>query len=200
MRDRPRLRAIEFLTGQGLARGNPQAALRAWLTARLAALPAPIAAEVRTWAEALQGRGPRAGRPRQASTIQGYLRVLQAPLASWSARYESLCQVTTGDLTAELAPLSGATRLLALTAMRSLFSTFKASRVLFTNPATPLTGPRGTTSSEPAMRRAGPLTVTPAWHASGKQISWLTAAGRVLRLRWWLQRRRANRAKYRVAP
>ena len=96
------LRAIEFLTDQGLARSNPQAALRAWLTARLAALPAPIAAEVRTWAEALQGRGPRAGRPRQASTIQGYLRVLQAPLASWSARYESLRQVTTGDLTAEL--------------------------------------------------------------------------------------------------
>lgn len=135
------LRAIEFLTDQGLARGNPQAVLRAWLTARLAALPAPIAAEVRTWAEALQGRGPRAGRPRQASTIQGYLRVLQAPLASWSARYESLRQVTTGDLTAELAPLSGATRLLALTAMRSLFSTLKASRVLFTNPATSLTGP-----------------------------------------------------------
>jgi integrase len=135
------LRAIEFLTDQGLARGNPQAALRAWLTARLAALPAPIADQVRTWAEALQGRGPRAGRPRQASTIQGYLRVLQAPLASWSARYESLRQVTTGDLTAELAPLSGATRLLALTAMRSLFSTLKASRVLFTNPATPLTGP-----------------------------------------------------------
>jgi integrase len=135
------LRAIEFLTSQGLARGDPHAALRAWLTARLAALPAPIAAEVRTWAEAMQGRGPRAGRPRQASTIQGYLRVLQAPLASWSARYESLRQVTTGDLTAELAPLSGATRLLTLTAMRSLFSTLKASRVLFTNPATPLTGP-----------------------------------------------------------
>lgn len=136
------LRAVEFLTGRGLARGNPHSGLSTWLAARLAALPAPFADEVRTWAEALQGRGPRAGRARQASTIQGYLRVLQVPLASWSARYESLRQVTTDDLTAQLAPLSGATRLLTLSAMRSLFSTLKARRVLFTNPAASLTGPR----------------------------------------------------------
>ena len=136
------LRAVEFLTDQGLARRNPQAAFDRWLAARLAALPAPVAAEVRTWTEALQGRGPRAGRPRQATTIQGYLRILHAPLASWSARYESLRQVTTEDLTAALAPLTGATRLLALSAMRSLFGTLKARRVLFTNPAASLAGRR----------------------------------------------------------
>jgi hypothetical protein len=136
------LRAVEFLTDQGLARSGPQTAHDTWLAARLAALPAPVAAEVRTWAEALQGRGPRAARARQASTIQGYLRVLDGPLASWSARYKSLRQVTTDDLTAQLAPLSGATRLLALSAMRSLFGTLKARRVLFTNPAAPLAGPR----------------------------------------------------------
>jgi integrase len=45
-------------------------------------------------------------------------------------------------VTAELAPLTGATRLLALSAMRSLFGTLKARRVLFTNPAGPLTGRR----------------------------------------------------------
>ena len=134
------LRAIEFLTDQGLARGNPQAAFDRWLAARLAVLPAPVAAEVRIWTEALQGRGPRAGHARQDRTIQGYLRILQAPLASWSAGSESLRQVTTDDLTAQLAPLTGATRLLALSAMRSLFGTLKARRVLFTNPAAPLTG------------------------------------------------------------
>ena len=134
------LRAVEFLTDQGLARGNPQAAFDRWLAARLAALPAPVAAEVRTWAEALQGRGPRAGRARQTTPSRDTCASLQAPLASWSARYESLRQVTTDDLTAELAPLTGATRLLALSAMRSLFGTLKARRVLFTNPAAPLTG------------------------------------------------------------
>ncbi len=136
------LRAVEFLTDQGLARGNPQGAFDRWLAARLATLPAPVAAEVRTWSEALQGRGPRAGRARQTRTIQGYVRILQAPLASWSARYESLRQVTTEDLTAELVPLTGATRLLALSATRSLFGTLKARRMLFTNPAAPLTGRR----------------------------------------------------------
>ena len=136
------LRAVEFLTDQGLARLNPQAAFDQWLEARLTALPAPFAADVRTWTEALQGRGPRAGRPRKTSTIEGYVRILQAPLASWSARYESLRQATTDDLTAALAPLTGATRLLALSAMRSLFGTLKARRVLFTNPAAPLTGRR----------------------------------------------------------
>jgi integrase len=136
------LRAVEFLTDQGLARGNAQAAFERWLAARLAALPAPFAADVRTWAEALQGRGPRAGRGRQPATIQGYLRILQPALASWAARYESLRQVTTDDLTGQLAPLTGATRLLALSAMRSLFGTLKARRVLFTNPAAPLTGRR----------------------------------------------------------
>ena len=147
------LRAVEFLTDQGLARGNPQAALDQWLAARLAALPAPVAAEVRTWIEALQGRGPRAGRARQDRTIQGYLRVLEGPLASWSGRYESLRQVTTDDLTAALAPLTGATRLLALSAMRSLFGTLKARRVLFTNPAAPLTGRRDPAAARPAPRR-----------------------------------------------
>jgi integrase len=134
------LRAVEFLTDQGLARPGPQAPLEAWLAARLAALPGPFAAEVRIWAGALQGRGPRTGRARRSTTIQGYVRVMQGPLASWSARYASLRQVTTSDLTAQLAPLTGATRQLTLAAMRSLFTTLKTRHVLFTNPAAPLTG------------------------------------------------------------
>jgi len=134
------LRAVEFLTSQGLARGNPQTVLDQWLAARLASLPAPFPAEIRMWTEGLQGRGPRAGRARRTSTIQGYLRILEDPLTIWSARYASLREVTTGDLTAELTVLTGATRLLALSAMRSLFGTLKTRRVLFTNPAAPLTG------------------------------------------------------------
>lgn len=51
-------------------------------------------------------------------------------------------QVTTDDLTDQLGPLTGATRLLALSAMRSLFGTLKARRILFTNPAAPLIGRR----------------------------------------------------------
>ena len=132
----------EFLTDQGLAHGNPQAAFEEWLAAQLAELPAPVAAEVCTWAEALQGRGPRAARARDSTTIQGYIRVLHGPLASWATRYASLREVTTSDLTAELTALTRATRLLALSAIRSLFGTLKGRRVLFTDPAAPLTGAR----------------------------------------------------------
>jgi hypothetical protein len=70
------------------------------------------------------------------------VRILQAPLASWAAQYQSLREVTTDDVTAALVPLTGATRLLALSATRSLFGTLKGRRVLFTNPAAPLTGRR----------------------------------------------------------
>ena len=113
---------------------------RRQLVRRLAALPPPIAAEVQIWTRALRGHGPRAARPRGATTIQGYLGVLEVPLASWSAAYDSLRQVTTDDLTTQLAPLTGTTRLLTLSAMRSLFATLKVQRVLFANPAAPLTG------------------------------------------------------------
>jgi len=134
------LRVAEFLTDQGLARANPRAAFQQWLARRLAALPAPFAAEVRIWTEALQGRGPRGARPRHPRTIEAYLRVLEAPLAAWASRYGSLRQVTTEDLAAQLDPLTGATRRLAMAAMRSLFTTLKTRRVLFTNPAATLTG------------------------------------------------------------
>jgi hypothetical protein len=134
------LRVVEFLTDEGLARTSPRAAHGQWLERRLAALPAPFAAEVRIWTEVLHGRGPRAGRPRHPRTIEAYLRVLETPLAAWAATYGSLRQVTTEDLTAQLDTFTGATRRLAMAAMRSLFTTLKARRVLFTNPAGPLTG------------------------------------------------------------
>jgi hypothetical protein len=114
--------------------------------------PPPVAAEVGTWTEALQGRGQRAGPARQDHTIQGYLRILEAPLATWADRHDSLRQVTTEDLAAELAPLTGATRLLALSAMRSLFGTLKARRVVFANPAAPDQRP----CCHPLLRRTRP--------------------------------------------
>src|SRR5215472_13348747 len=48
-RHRVTLRVVEFLTDEGLARTKPRAALEQWLARRLAALPAPVAAEVRIW-------------------------------------------------------------------------------------------------------------------------------------------------------
>jgi hypothetical protein len=128
------LRVIEFLTDQGLVRGNEHAILDHWLARRLAPLPVGLRAEVQTWVEVLRGRGPRPGRPRKAATIQGYLRALEPALADWSARYQSLRQVTSDDITDQLQRLTGPTRLLVAAVMRSLFKTLKTRRVSFTNP------------------------------------------------------------------
>jgi hypothetical protein len=135
------LRAVEFLADQGLVHVDEHAALDRWLAHRLAPLAAPLWAEVQVWIEVLRGRGPRPGRPRQAATIQGYLRAVTPALADWSARYQSLRQVTTEDVTAQLEPLAGPTRKLTLVVLRSLFRTLQARRLAFTNPTAGLTAP-----------------------------------------------------------
>jgi integrase len=128
------LRVVEFLVDQGLVRVDQHAVLDRWLARRLQPLPAQLRAEVQTWVEVLRGRGLRTGRPRKAATIQGYLRALEPALTDWSARYQSLRQVSSDDVTDQLEPLAGPTRLLALAVMRSLFKTLKTQRVVFTNP------------------------------------------------------------------
>jgi integrase len=154
------LRVVEFLTDQGLLASNQHAALDRWLVRRLEPLPGQLRAEVHTWVEVLRGRGPRAGRPRKAATIQGYLRAFEPALADWSTRYQSLRQVTTDDITDQLGRLTGPTRLLVLAVMRSLFKTLKARRVIFTNPTAGLElhrePPPPALSLDPA-RRAGLL-------------------------------------------
>ncbi len=150
------LRVVEFLTDQGLLRVADQAILDGWLAHRLEVLADPIRSEVQTWIDGLRGRGPRAGRPRKHTTIQGYLRAVGPALAAWSARYQSLRQVTGADVTAQLDLVTGPTRLLVLAAMRSLFGTLKAQRVLFANPTAGLLGrhvaPTPALGLDPAVR------------------------------------------------
>ncbi len=136
------LRLVEFLTDQGLVAPDQHATLDDWLIRRLEPLPDQIRAETQTWVQALRGHGPRAGRPLKAATIQGYLRALEPALADWSARYQSLRQVTTHDVTARLQPLTGPTRKVVLAVMRSLFRTLKTQRLVFTNPTAGLELPR----------------------------------------------------------
>lgn len=135
------LRVVEFMADQGLVHLDEHVALDRWLTHRLQPLAAPIQAEVQIWIQGLRGRGPRPGRARRAATIQGYVRAAAPALADWSARYQSLRQVTTQDVTGQLEPLAGPTRKLTLVVLRSLFRTLKARRLIFTNPTAGLAAP-----------------------------------------------------------
>ena len=135
------LRVVEFLADQDLVASDQHATFDRWLARRLERLPAQVGAEVHTWTEVLRGRGPRAGRPRKAATVQGYLRALEPALAAWSARYSSLRQVTSDDVDDQLEPFTGPTRRLVAAAMRSLFRALKTRRVTFTNPTAGLEVP-----------------------------------------------------------
>jgi hypothetical protein len=175
------LRVVEFLTDQDLVTSNQHAILDRWLARRLAPLPAQLRAEVQTWVEVLRGRGPRAGRPRKAATIQGYLRALQPALADWSARYQSLRQVTSDDIHEQLEPFTGPTHRLVAAVMRSLFKTLKTQRVIFTNPTAGLAVHREQPPPVPGLdsaRRAGLL---PRLHRPDRRLVVLLAGVHALR-------------------
>jgi hypothetical protein len=168
------LRVIEFLADQDLVASDQHATFDRWLARRLERLPAQIGAEVHTWTEVLRGRGPRAGRPRKAATIQGYLRAFDPALAAWSARYSSLRQVISDDVDDQLEPSTGPTRRLVASAMRSLFRALKTRQVVFTNP---------TAGLEVELRRA-------RWPGSANPyllVNQSTAGGLAPVTRGWVQ-------------
>jgi integrase len=142
------LRVIEFLVDQEMVKPDTDHALDRWMAAQLEVLRPQIADEVRTWTEALRGRGKRRRIPLQQQTIRSYLWALQQPLAAWSAKFGSLREVTDDDVDEQLRRFTGGKRDLAVTVMRSLFKTLKADRAIFTNPTLHLNGK--CKSSQPA--------------------------------------------------
>jgi len=74
-----------------------------------AGLPAAICRELTTWLEVLNGTRRRT-RPHAATTVAAYARVVAPIVADWAARYASLREVTTEDVTAQLQPLTGSAR------------------------------------------------------------------------------------------
>ncbi|HYR61752.1 MAG TPA: hypothetical protein VET24_03855, partial [Actinomycetota bacterium] len=127
-------RIAEFLADHGLIQIDTEAPFDRWVAAHLAPLPAGIRSEAWGWVEVLRGRTNRGGRARDILTIQAYLRQLLPALATWSGGYESLRQVTSEDIVAQLESLQGSLRRLATSAMRSLFQTLKAQRTIFADP------------------------------------------------------------------
>lgn len=131
----PLERTVEFLDDAGLRVVDPEAVLEAWVEARVRHLPDRIRSEVVSWIEVLRGRSARRVSPVQARTVKVYLVACLPTLGRWARRYESLRQVTEEDIERELVGLRGWAAVNALTALRSLFRTLKANRLVFTDPA-----------------------------------------------------------------
>lgn len=141
---RPRLpvhHTREFLASLKLAVPAPYASTAGWVEEHLARLAPHIADEVRVWVEVILGAGRAPAK--HHDTLRTYLWVLQGPLESFSARYNSLREVTKGDIAAELASLEGSKRAMTGTALRSLFRTLKAKQLIFANPTVRLRPGRG---------------------------------------------------------
>jgi len=130
----PPTRLRQFLTETGLAEQPAAQTIPAALSRATVGLPAAMTAEINTWADVLTGKVSRT-RPHTAQTIASYLRTVTPVLAGWARQYQSLRQVTTEDITKAITPLSGSARTITMVALRSLFASLKARRMIFADPA-----------------------------------------------------------------
>lgn len=101
------------------------------------ALPERIREEVTAWVEALDGRWGRS-QPRSPTTTRHYLAAVLPALGDWSGEFGSLREVTTDDVAAQLDGLEGSQRVITAVALRSLFAALKARRLVFVDPARPV--------------------------------------------------------------
>lgn len=110
--------------------------LEAWFPAQIADLPDPMADEMRTWFRVLRHGStthPRS-RPRSPFTISTRTHWVRPTLRAWAdAGHRSLREITRDDVLAVL-PSEGNPRAKLGAALRSIFTTLKRHRVLFTNP------------------------------------------------------------------
>lgn len=102
----------------------------------LGELPAPMVKELTSWITALTGDdGAHRGRAHPRSTIDSYLRAVRPAVQQWAQQYPSLRQITEDDVDTHLEPLRGSRRTHTAVALRSLFGTLKACKLIFANPA-----------------------------------------------------------------
>jgi site-specific recombinase XerC len=114
-----------------------ETALDAWFTRRADSLPSPMAAEFRSWFEALRdgSRIPPRLRPRDAATIRVHVARAAPILHAWASEgRQSLREITRQDILRAL-PARANQHRQALSALRSLFRFLKGRRVIFTDPA-----------------------------------------------------------------
>lgn len=108
--------------------------LALWLDGQLAGLPDQMGAELDTWLGILRNGGPRR-RPRSRRTIVRDINSIRTFLADAGSRYSTLRQVTRDDIAGWLAARPGRSRPQDASTLRGLFSTLKAERLIFANPA-----------------------------------------------------------------
>lgn len=148
--------ARTVLIAAGLFQDDSTPALERWFARTVTDLPEPMRAEVSAWFAVLRhgSSSPPRSRPRDEKTIRVRVRYALPALRAWAeAGHTSLREITRGHVVSVLPP-SGSPRAVTGAALRSLFTTLKVHRTLFTNPIA------GVRTGAPERRQ--PLPVAPA--------------------------------------
>ena len=132
-RDLSVTRTAEILDLAGLLDDDRVSSFARLTRARLALLPAPMAADVGDWLRTRSEGGPRS-RPRDEHTVRMNLNRVHPLLLKWAGHYIHLREVTTADVITATDLLSGSRRRQTLTALRSLFGHCKKTGRIFRDP------------------------------------------------------------------
>lgn len=134
--DLPLRQTLELFATAGMLDDDRIPAIRTWFERQIVGLPPTMANELRVWFDVLYEGStttPRS-RPRSPTTIR--IRVYWAlpTLRAWAAAgHQSLREISRGDVAVSLPP-SGNPRATLGLALRSIFATLKAHKVIFVNP------------------------------------------------------------------
>jgi integrase len=132
-RDLSVTRTAEILDLAGLLDDDRVSSFACLTRARLALLPAPMAADVGHWLRTRSQGGPRS-RPRDEHTVRMNFTRVHPLLLEWARHYIHLREVTTADVIAAIGPLPPSRRRQTLTALRSLFGHCKKAGSIFRDP------------------------------------------------------------------
>ncbi len=162
---------LDVLTASGLLQDDRLPSIVAWFSRKVASLPEAMATEFEIWFNVLlygSTKAPRA-RAKAYATIKVRVRSAVPAAALWAASGRaSLREVTREDIESAL-PDQGSERALTGTALRSLFRTLKARRLVFVNPTT------HTKTGRPESRIPLPIDEAPMLAALGSDSPARTA-------------------------
>ena len=135
-RDVPLAHTLAVLAAAGMLDDDRTEAIETWFVRHTVELPEPMLDELRVWFEVMRHgatTSPRT-RPRSDTTTRIRLRWALPTLHAWAgAGHRTLREISRADIAAALPP-SGNERVTLGLALRSIFGTLKARKVIFVNP------------------------------------------------------------------
>jgi hypothetical protein len=129
---------LDILSSAGLLDDDREPPIVGWFARQIDGLPDLMRVELRIWFDILRlgSTTPPRSRPRSDTTVRLRVRYAMPALRAWAADGHVSLREITRDHIQQALPDQGSDRSLVGQALRSLFRTLKARRMVFTNPTT----------------------------------------------------------------